>query len=148
MANPPASHAIGNFSSLINISLLQKLSSQISPIYYCVLQLPNTRPPHARRVLVIDDYGHLKATEGPTAAANNRPISLPNLNATIFMAILAYRLTILLPVLIHRDQVGFIPERDATYDVKKKSLILFSLQCTNDQKRPLIASRQTTSYSQ
>ncbi|KAM8960856.1 interleukin-6 receptor subunit beta [Pelodytes ibericus] len=50
---------------------------------------------------------------------NYRPISLLNADIKIYSSIIAERLKIVIPTLIHRDQTGFLPERLASNNIRK-----------------------------
>lgn len=52
-----------------------------------------------------------KPGKNPLDCSNYRPIALSNSNLNIFTKILANRLAIWLPQLVHKDQVGFVPCR-------------------------------------
>lgn len=60
-------------------------------------------------------YSSVTLVEGkdPTSCSSYRPISLLNLDLKIFTRILANRLTTHIQGLVHLDQVGFIPHREA-----------------------------------
>uniref|UniRef100_A0A8C5MWK9 Reverse transcriptase domain-containing protein n=1 Tax=Leptobrachium leishanense TaxID=445787 RepID=A0A8C5MWK9_9ANUR len=54
-----------------------------------------------------------KEGKDPLSCASYRPISLLNSDLKIFATILAQRLAHVAPLLVRRDQVGFIPNREA-----------------------------------
>lgn len=65
-----------------------------------------------------------KAGKDPMDCASYHPISLLNLDAKLFMKILALRLNPLLPDLIGLEQVGFVPGREAKDNVTKALLLI------------------------
>ncbi|XP_056417018.1 olfactory receptor 2AP1-like [Hyla sarda] len=60
-----------------------------------------------------------KPQKDPSLVSNYRPISLINLDTKILTSILARRLNTILPRVIHADQVGFIPGRQAADNIRK-----------------------------
>lgn len=54
-----------------------------------------------------------KPEKDPTSTTNYRPISLLNTDVKIFAMVIASRLLKCLPSLVHMDQVGFMPDRQA-----------------------------------
>lgn len=76
-----------------------------------------------------------KEGKDPAACGSYRPISLLNLDLKIFTKILATRLAQHLQQLIHLDQVGFIPSREARDSTTK---VLNLLYVTRSRKIPCI----------
>lgn len=70
-----------------------------------------------------------------SACGSYRPISLLNLDLKIFMKILSTRIQTYLPSLIHLDQVGFVPTREARDNTIK---VLNILHVVNQNKTPCI----------
>lgn len=54
-----------------------------------------------------------KPDRDPALCSNYRPIALLNVDMKLFAKIVANRLLLFLPSLIHNDQTGFIPQREA-----------------------------------
>lgn len=54
-----------------------------------------------------------KEGKDPLLCQNYRPISLLNIDLKIFTKVLSMRLSELIPSLVHLDQVGFVPSREA-----------------------------------
>lgn len=59
----------------------------------------------------------LKPNSDSTLWSNYRPISLLNLDIKLLAKILALRLNLIIGGLIHKDQVGFIPRRQASDNI-------------------------------
>lgn len=66
---------------------------------------------------------------------NYHPIALLNSDYNIFAKILANRLSLLLPSLIHRDQVGFVPTRHVGDNIRRTIDLIDLLTKT---KRPAL----------
>lgn len=89
-----------------------------------------------------------KPNEDQTQCANYRPISLINLDLKIHAKLIANRLRSSIPFLIHLDEVGFVPHREArdntiksvniiNYAKKQKtSLCIISIDAENMFDRP------------
>lgn len=60
-----------------------------------------------------------KPDKDPALCANYRPIALLNSDFKFFTKLLSIRLNVVLPSLIHKDQVGFVPLRQAGDSTKK-----------------------------
>ena len=60
-----------------------------------------------------------KPDKDPASCASYRPIALLNSDLKIFTKLLSIRLNIILPSLIHKDQVGFVPLRQAGDNTRK-----------------------------
>lgn len=65
-----------------------------------------------------------KKGKDPTHPGSYRPISLLNIDAKIISKIIASRLAVILPSLIHPTQAGFIKGRSATANIRKVLLAL------------------------
>lgn len=71
----------------------------------------------------------------PAACGSYRPISLLNIDLKIFTKVLAVRLAQHLQKLIHLDQVGFIPSREARDSTTK---VLNLLHISRSRKTPYV----------
>lgn len=60
-----------------------------------------------------------KLDKDPSICANYRPIALLNSDLKIFTKLFSTRLNTILPSLIHKDQVGFVPLRQAGDNTRK-----------------------------
>lgn len=76
-----------------------------------------------------------KDGKDPTLCGSYRPISLLNTDLKIFTKILSTRIQLHLPSLIHLDQVGFVPTREARDNTIK---VLNLLHVVNKDKIPCI----------
>lgn len=66
---------------------------------------------------------------------NYRPTALLNVDLKLFSKILANRLLPYIPQLIHVDQVGFVPSREARDNTTR---VLNIIQAAHSSKRPLL----------
>lgn len=69
-----------------------------------------------------------KPGKDPSQCSSYRPISLLNLNIKIYAKVLENRLSPLLPSIIHKDQVGFIPGQEARDNTTKTIHLISYIQ--------------------
>lgn len=89
--------------------------------------LPHSQFLHAH-IIVIPKPG-----KDPSIPDNYRPIALLNSDYKIFTKTLANRLSKILPSLIHKDQVGFVPTRHAGDNTRRTIDLIDLLTRTNIQ---------------
>lgn len=80
---------------------------------YLVSTLMKGTVPHSQFLNAFMPTVILKLGKDPLVPDNYRPISLLNSDYKICTKILANKLAQLLPSLVHRDQMGFVPSRQA-----------------------------------
>lgn len=76
----------------------------------------------------------------PSQCGSYRPISLLNVDLKLLTKIIATRIQQHLPSLIHLDQVGFIPAREARDNTAKVLNLLHAANVTKTPRRRSIAS--------
>lgn len=86
---------------------------------------PSATLPQAQIVVI------LKPGKDPASCPNYRPISLLNIDLKLFAKILANRISPFLPNIIHRDQVGFVPGREAGDNTTKTIHLIAYAQRTH-----------------
>lgn len=111
-------------------------SDVVSPRLLTVFQdaLKRGSLPDSMRVAIITLI-HKKGKD-PQQCGSYRPISLINVDAKILAKILATRLEVYLPSLIHQDQVGFIKGRTSADNVRR---LLHLMWQTRNSVEPTIA---------
>lgn len=90
-----------------------------SPTYAnCSMPFSRT-PPFLQTCSAPFSYIFPKPDKDPSVCANYRPIALLNSDLKIFTKLLFTHLNLILPSLIHIDQVGFVPLRQAGNNTRK-----------------------------
>uniref|UniRef100_A0A803KB25 Reverse transcriptase domain-containing protein n=1 Tax=Xenopus tropicalis TaxID=8364 RepID=A0A803KB25_XENTR len=69
-----------------------------------------------------------KPDTDPLQCANYRPISIMNIDVKILSKILAERLNTFLPTIIDSDQVGFVPKRQASDNIRRALTFIHTIQ--------------------
>lgn len=90
-------------------SFLPLLLPHLCKLFNAFLQDTPIRPDMQRSFITLFP----KPDKDPSLCANYRPIALLNSDLKIFKKLLSIRLNVVLPSLIHKDQVGFVPLRQA-----------------------------------
>lgn len=107
------------FSSLYYRTFAEILSPLLTKAYNTILKGKSFRQESLMAIICMIP----KPNTDHTSYNNYRPISLLNLDTKILAKILATRLNKIIGNLIHRDQVGFMPNRQAGDNVRRAVLL-------------------------
>lgn len=128
--------------------LPNSLQTGTSDIYMCLAAAFNDITEHG--VLTDSDFTTgwmypLYKKNDRQDIANYRPITLLNTDYKIFTKVLAMRLALATPSIIHNDQAGFIPGRSITEQVKLVRQMI-NMADSTDQNGTIIALDQEKAY--
>uniref|UniRef100_A0A803JDT0 Reverse transcriptase domain-containing protein n=1 Tax=Xenopus tropicalis TaxID=8364 RepID=A0A803JDT0_XENTR len=115
------------FSSLYYKKIQEQLTQHLHRLYQHIIT-GHPLPPEMNeaRITVIP-----KPNKDPLTPKNYRPISLLNTDIKMLATILALRLNKVLTTIIHKDQIGFIPSRQAPDNIRKILNLIIQANKTN-----------------
>lgn len=107
----------------------------LSPYFVKLFNTVSPNSPFALELLQAHIAVIPKEGKDPSSCGNYRPISLLNIDLKLFTKILANRIQQHLPHLIHLDQMGFVPTREARDNTTK---VLNLLHIINKSQTPCV----------